>query len=142
MVPIESGNENRSLFGSNVVGAISMFYLIGLGLCDEKDITVKGLEVSLSRNSGLHLRIKAVRGCSRVYLEAYTSILMIEQTKLVINPRSMTPVCTELCQEEFYGKTLIVADRDTVESDSDTILDGAGETDVALLVVGDPFGYA
>jgi diphthine methyl ester synthase len=35
-----------------------------------------------------------------------------------------------------------VADRDTVESDSDTILDGAAQTDVALLVVGDPFGYA
>lgn len=118
-----------------------MFYLIGLGLCDEKDITVKGLEVGLLLDSGLHLRIKAVRGCSRVYLEAYTSILMIEQTKLVINPRSTMPFCTELCQEEFYGKTLIMADRDTVESDSDTILDGAGQTDVALLVVGDPFGY-
>lgn len=26
-----------------------MFYLIGLGLCDEKDITVRGLEVSLLR---------------------------------------------------------------------------------------------
>jgi diphthine methyl ester synthase len=35
-----------------------------------------------------------------------------------------------------------VADRDTVESDSDTILDGTDQTDVALLVVGDPFGYA
>jgi diphthamide biosynthesis methyltransferase len=23
-----------------------MFYIIGLGLCDEKDITVRGLEVS------------------------------------------------------------------------------------------------
>ncbi|KIM30483.1 hypothetical protein M408DRAFT_286302 [Serendipita vermifera MAFF 305830] len=87
-----------------------MFYLIGLGLCDEKDITIKGLE--------------AIKGCSRVYLEAYTSILMIEQSKL----------------EEFYGKTLIVADRDTVETDSDAILDGADQVDVALLIVGDPFG--
>lgn len=49
---------------------------------------------------------------------------MIEQSKL----------------EEFYGKTLIVADRDTVETDSDAILDGADQVDVALLIVGDPFG--
>jgi len=39
----------------------SMFYLIGLGLGDLKDITVKGLEI--------------VKQCSRVYLEMYTSIL-------------------------------------------------------------------
>ena len=26
-------------------GNLKMFYLIGLGLCDEKDITVRGLEV-------------------------------------------------------------------------------------------------
>jgi len=35
---------------------------------------------------------------------------------------------------------LIVADRDMVESDSDAILEGADEADIALLVVGDPFG--
>lgn len=46
-----------------------MLYVIGLGLSDEKDITVKGLE--------------AVKKCERVYLEAYTSILMVEKEKLV-----------------------------------------------------------
>ncbi len=45
-----------------------MLYIIGLGLSDEKDITVKGLE--------------AVKSCERIYLEAYTSILMIEKEKL------------------------------------------------------------
>lgn len=39
-------------------------FVIGLGLCDEKDITLRALE--------------AVRSSSRVYLEAYTSILMVE----------------------------------------------------------------
>ena len=39
-----------------------MLYLVGLGLCDPSDITVKGLEV--------------VKKASRVYLEAYTSILI------------------------------------------------------------------
>jgi len=38
-----------------------MFFLIGLGLGDPKDITVKGLEI--------------IKKCERVYLEAYTSIL-------------------------------------------------------------------
>ena len=46
-----------------------MFYVIGLGLCDEKDITIRGLE--------------AVKSCSRVYLEAYTSILMVNKDRLV-----------------------------------------------------------
>lgn len=46
-----------------------MLYLIGLGLADENDITVKGLEV--------------VRKAERVYLEAYTSILLVDHEKLV-----------------------------------------------------------
>ncbi len=46
-----------------------MLYLIGLGLADEKDITVKGLEI--------------VRKAERVYLEAYTSILLVDYEKLV-----------------------------------------------------------
>lgn len=46
-----------------------MFYLIGLGLGDATDITVKGLEV--------------VKNAKRVYLEAYTSILTDGKEKLV-----------------------------------------------------------
>lgn len=38
-----------------------MLYIIGLGLGDEKDITLRGLE--------------AVRRCDKVYIEAYTSLL-------------------------------------------------------------------
>ncbi|KAI0941452.1 diphthine synthase, variant 5 [Taiwanofungus camphoratus] len=87
-----------------------MFYLIGLGLCDERDITVRGLEI--------------VKGSSRVYLEAYTSILMVQKDRL----------------EAFYGKELIFADRDMVETESDEILRDADKDDVSLLVVGDPYG--
>lgn len=36
---------------------------------------------------------------------------------------------------------MIEADRELVESGSDEILAGADKTDVAFLVVGDPFGY-
>ena len=37
-------------------------YLIGLGLNDEKDITIKGLE--------------AIKNCDYIYLESYTSLLL------------------------------------------------------------------
>lgn len=87
-----------------------MLYFIGLGLGDAKDITVKGLEI--------------VRKCTRVYLEAYTSILTVGKEAL----------------EEYYGQELILADRDMVEQEADEILKGADVSDVAFLVVGDPFG--
>lgn len=50
-----------------------MFYLIGLGLGDATDITVKGL--------------RAVKSCSRVYLEAYTSVLTVGKEALVSRNR-------------------------------------------------------
>ena len=43
-------------------------------------------------------------------------------------------------KEAFYGKELILADRDMVETESDEIMRDADKEDVALLVVGDPFG--
>lgn len=88
-----------------------MLYLIGLGLSYKSDITVRGLE--------------AIRGCSRIYLEHYTSILMAASLE-------------EL--EEYYGKPVTLADRELVESGSEEILKDAATEDVAFLVVGDPFG--
>ncbi|EFQ31059.1 diphthine synthase [Colletotrichum graminicola] len=87
-----------------------MLYLVGLGLSDETDITVKGLEV--------------VKKAARVYLEAYTSILLVDKTVL----------------ESYYGREIVVADREMVESNSDEILRDAQTEDVAFCVVGDPFG--
>jgi hypothetical protein len=58
-----------SHFLSHLLPTAKMLYFIGLGLSDEKDITVKGLEI--------------VQRASRVYLEAYTAILMVSQEKLV-----------------------------------------------------------
>lgn len=46
-----------------------MLHLVGLGLADEKDITVRGLEI--------------VKKAERVYLEAYTAILLVDKAKLV-----------------------------------------------------------
>ena len=54
-----------------------MFYLVGLGLGDAKDITVKGLEV--------------VKQAKRVYLEAYTSILTVGKDALVSYSKERVP---------------------------------------------------
>jgi diphthine synthase len=87
-----------------------VLYVIGLGLGDEKDITVRGLEL--------------VKSCEYVFLEHYTSILGgVSKEKL----------------EDFYGKSVIVADRGLVENDAEElIIEPAKEKKVAFLVVGDP----
>lgn len=46
-----------------------------------------------------------------------------------------------LLQENLYGKSITVADREMVEEKADCILSEARESEVAFLVVGDPFGY-
>jgi diphthine methyl ester synthase len=43
-------------------------------------------------------------------------------------------------QEKLYGKEITVADREMVEERVDQVLSEAADTDVAFLVVGDPFG--
>ncbi|KAI8908957.1 tetrapyrrole methylase [Gorgonomyces haynaldii] len=42
--------------------------------------------------------------------------------------------------EAFYGKEIVVADREMVESEADKILYNADKENVAFLVVGDPYG--
>ena len=87
-----------------------MFYIIGLGLGDPEDITVKGLNI--------------IKQCERVYLESYTSVLCCGQEKLVnINHASkiFDNKSLLLSQEEFYGRKLILADREMVEQRADDI---------------------
>jgi diphthine synthase len=85
--------------------------MIGIGLNDPKDITVKGLE--------------AVKKCDFVYLESYTSVLQCSKEEL----------------EKLYGKEIILADRNLVEKEADsTILENAKTKNVAFLVIGDVFG--
>eukprot|EP00605_Chrysophyceae_sp_TOSAG23-4_P000591 GSChrysophyteH1.ASY1.ANO1.668.1 assembled CDS len=85
-----------------------VLYVIGLGLGDEKDITLRGLE--------------AVKSCKCLYLEFYTSILGIDNAKL----------------EAFYGVPVVLADRTMVESEADSIYMSAKEENIGFLVVGDP----
>mmetsp|Transcript_14019 Transcript_14019/g.14120 ORF Transcript_14019/g.14120 Transcript_14019/m.14120 type:complete len:284 (-) Transcript_14019:192-1043(-) len=85
-----------------------VLYVVGLGLGDEKDITVRGLE--------------AVKSCKKVFLEYYTSILGIDNARL----------------EKFYGVPVILADRNMVESEAERIYEESLLENIAFLVVGDP----
>jgi diphthine synthase len=85
--------------------------MIGIGLNDERDISVKGLET--------------VKKCDCIYLENYTSKLQCSKDEL----------------EKFYGKKITIADRNLVEKKAEeTILRDAKTNDVAFLVIGDVFG--
>ncbi|XP_076283921.1 diphthine methyl ester synthase [Lasioglossum baleicum] len=87
-----------------------MLYLIGLGLGGVKDVTVKGLEI--------------IRKCDRVYLETDTSIFSTETKNL----------------EQFYGRPILETNGELVENNALEILAKSKTENVALLVVGDPFG--
>ena len=67
-------------------------YLIGIGLANEKDITVRGLEI--------------VKKCDIVYLEYYTSLLQ----------------CSFHDLAKFYDKEIILADRKTTEQGDEKII--------------------
>ena len=86
-----------------------VLYFIGIGLYDEKDVSLRGLEV--------------IKKCNVVYLENYTSVLSCDVKKL----------------EELYGKKIILSSRDLVEKKAEkTILKDALSKNVAFLVIGDP----
>ena len=84
-------------------------YIIGVGLADEKDITIKGLET--------------IKKCDVIYLENYTSILQTTIKEL----------------EKFYNKKIIPADREMCEQGMESIVEEAKDKEVAFLVIGDPF---
>jgi len=85
-----------------------VLFVVGLGLGDEDDITVRGL--------------KAVQRSEVIFLEAYTSVLGTPKERL----------------ETVFGKSIVIADRNMVESEAERIYMPAKETDVCFLVVGDP----
>ncbi|TKJ17130.1 diphthine synthase [Candidatus Woesearchaeota archaeon B3_Woes] len=100
--------------------------IIGIGLGDEKDITLKGLEL--------------VKKSDLIYLEKYTSKLNCDLSKL----------------EELYGKKIILANRELVEcqetkfpehdrksgfpTNKNEIIENSKNKEVAFLVIGDVFG--
>lgn len=85
-----------------------MLTLIGLGLWNEKDITIKGFE--------------RARKADRVYVELYTSKWHGDLKNL----------------EKIFDKKVEVLKREDLEEDSDKILQEAKEKNVVLFVPGDP----
>jgi diphthine methyl ester synthase len=98
-----------SFLNKNIYYMIMTLYMIGLGLDNEKDITVKGLE--------------AIKKCDYLFLEDYTSKLSVSAEIL----------------EKFYGKQIFLANRDLVEKRAEEILDKALTKNIGFLVVGDVF---
>ncbi|MCX6711611.1 MAG: diphthine synthase [Candidatus Woesearchaeota archaeon] len=83
-------------------------YIIGIGLNDEKDITLKGLET--------------VKKCKKLYLDIYTSKINCSVKKL----------------ENLYKKKITLADRDILENKSNLIVKEAKKNNIGLLVIGAP----
>jgi diphthine synthase len=87
-----------------------MLYLIGMGLCDAQDLTLRALTI--------------LRTCEHIYLESYTSKLQCSVEQL----------------SESVGQPIKAVDRTFVEQQSDIYLEQAKNKNVALLIIGDVFG--
>jgi len=83
-----------------------MIYLIGIGLWNEEDISLKG--------------IKMMKKADEIFIELYTGNWNGDLKKL----------------EEIAGKPIITLQREQVESDF--LINKAKDSDIALLVPGDP----
>lgn len=85
-----------------------MFYLVGLGLFDEKDISLKGLE--------------CLKNVDKIYAEFFTSRLFGSSFEAI---------------EQLIGKEIEILVRNEVEEES-KFIEEARDSDVALITGGDP----
>lgn len=85
-----------------------MLALVGLGLHDEKDLTLRGLELAKSAN--------------KVYIELYTSKWYGDIKNL----------------EKIIGKKIEILSRKDLEENSKKIIEQAKKEDVVIFVQGDP----
>lgn len=83
-------------------------YLIGLGLENEQDISLKALNI--------------IKQCQKIYLENYTSLLQCPKEDL----------------EKLYQKPITLADRTTAEQLDQQIIQEAKKDNIAFLIIGDP----
>ena len=85
-----------------------MLTLIGLGLNDENDMTLKGIE--------------AAKNADKVFIEFYTGLWHGNKENL----------------EKIIGTKIIELQRKDLEDDSEKFLQNAKNSNIALLVQGDP----
>ncbi len=86
-----------------------MLTITGLGLCDEKDLTLKALE--------------ECKRADKVYIELYTNLWQGNLQRL----------------EELIGKKIFKLKREDIEQGYEKILEEAKNNNIILLVPGDPF---
>ena len=118
-----------------------MLFLVGLGLGTEKDITIRGLE--------------AIKSSSLILLESYTSLLgCIDWSESSYSTSLVEPTgpmktldaqegfvrALERLSTQYGGRAIRIASRWEIESSNENegFLHAAKETNVSLLVVGDP----
>ncbi len=85
-----------------------MLYLVGLGLCDEKDISIRGIEV--------------LKNTEKIFIDHYTHIISDETIQNL---------------EKLINKKILRLERAELE-DERVILENAQSKSVALIVGGDP----
>ncbi len=85
-----------------------MLYLIGTGLYNEKDLSLRAVE--------------ALKKCENVYLEGYTSVLDINKDNF----------------KQLTGKEIKIVYREYIEKKFDNILEENKDKDFAIMIIGDP----
>ncbi len=85
-----------------------MLYLIGIGIYDEKDISLRGFET--------------LKGCDEVYAEFYTGVHRADLPALA----------------KSIGRKINILTRREIEENPDQIFKAAKNTNTALLIPGDP----
>jgi diphthine synthase len=85
-----------------------MLYLVGLGIWDEKDMSIKGIEIC--------------KNADKIYAELYTATWGGSIKNL----------------EKIIGKKITLLQRKDIEEDSENFIKEAKKCDIVLLVPGDP----
>jgi len=85
-----------------------MLILIGLGLLDEKDISIRGLNTA--------------KNADKIYIELYTSRWYGDIKKL----------------EKLVNKKIEILNRSDLEEKSENIIEKAKKQDIAIFILGDP----
>ncbi|WP_421077490.1 diphthine synthase [Methanothermococcus sp. Ax23] len=86
-----------------------MLILAGLGLYDEKDMTLKTLEYA--------------KKVDKIYAEFYTAVLTGTTIEKI---------------EETFGKEIVVLDREKVEYETEKLINESNDKDIMFLTAGDP----
>ena len=86
-----------------------MLILAGLGLYDEKDMTLKTLEYA--------------KKVDKIYAEFYTAVLTGTTIEKI---------------EETFGKEIVVLDREKVEYETEKLINESKDKDIMFLTAGDP----